>query len=121
LAYKLRDRKFKAGAISFETTEVKFKLDEAGKPIGVYVKERKDAHKLIEDFMLLANRKVAEHVSKMGKGKHKYTFVYRVHDRQSPMRWPVSRNLPQGLGIRSTPNLIRKPQIPQFFNGGCGR
>jgi ribonuclease R len=84
LAYKLRDRKFKNGAISFETTEVKFKLDEAGKPIGVYVKERKDAHKLIEDFMLLANRKVAEHVSKMGKGKHKYTFVYRAHDSPKP-------------------------------------
>jgi ribonuclease R len=84
LAHKLRDRKFKNGAISFETTEVKFKLDETGKPIGVYVKERKDAHKLIEDFMLLANRKVAEHVSKMGKGKHKYTFVYRVHDSPKP-------------------------------------
>ena len=84
LAYKLRERKFKNGAISFETTEVKFKLDEDGKPIGVYVKERKDAHKLIEDFMLLANRKVAEHVSKMGKGKHKYTFVYRVHDSPKP-------------------------------------
>jgi ribonuclease R len=84
LAYKLRDRKFKNGAISFETTEVKFKLDETGKPTGVYVKERKDAHKLIEDFMLLANRKVAEHVSKMGKGKHRYTFVYRVHDSPKP-------------------------------------
>ncbi|WP_121810375.1 ribonuclease R [Mucilaginibacter kameinonensis] len=84
LAYKLRERKFKNGAISFETTEVKFKLNETGKPIGVYVKERKDAHKLIEDFMLLANRKVAEHVSKMGKGKHKYTFVYRVHDSPKP-------------------------------------
>jgi len=84
LAYKLRDRKFKNGAISFETTEVKFKLDATGKPIGVYVKERKDAHKLIEDFMLLANRKVAEHVSKMGKGKHKYTFVYRAHDSPKP-------------------------------------
>ena len=84
LAYKLRDRKFKNGAISFETTEVKFQLDERGKPIGVYVKERKDAHKLIEDFMLLANRKVAEHVSKMGKGKNKYTFVYRVHDTPKP-------------------------------------
>jgi ribonuclease R len=84
LAYKLRDRKFKNGAISFETTEVKFKLDEAGKPTGVYVKERKDAHKLIEDFMLLANRKVAEFVSKKGKGKQKYTFVYRVHDSPKP-------------------------------------
>jgi ribonuclease R len=80
LAYILRDRKFKAGAISFESTEVKFKLDENGKPIGVYVKERKDAHKLIEDFMLLANKKVAEFVAKKGKGKQKYTFVYRSHD-----------------------------------------
>ncbi|MES2455967.1 MAG: ribonuclease R [Bacteroidota bacterium] len=80
LAYILRDRKFKNGAISFESTEVKFKLDETGKPIGVYVKERKDAHKLIEDFMLLANKKVAEFVSKKGKGKKKYTFVYRSHD-----------------------------------------
>src|ERR1700743_1051709 len=84
LAYKLRERKFKAGAISFETTEVKFKLDETGKPIGVYVKERKDAHKLVEDFMLLANRKVAEYASKLGKGKNKYTFVYRVHDSPKP-------------------------------------
>jgi len=80
LAYILRDRKFKAGAISFETKEVKFILDDAGKPTGVYVKERKDAHKLIEDFMLLANRKVAEYVAKLGTGKQKYTFVYREHD-----------------------------------------
>ncbi|WP_462265223.1 ribonuclease R [Mucilaginibacter sp.] len=84
LAYKLRDRKFKNGAISFESTEVKFKLDEQGKPIGVFVKERKDAHKLIEDFMLLANRKVAEFISKKGKGKKKYTFVYRAHDAPNP-------------------------------------
>ncbi|MCZ4245823.1 ribonuclease R [Pedobacter punctiformis] len=80
LAYILRDRKFKNGAISFESAEVKFKLDEAGKPIGVYVKERKDAHKLIEDYMLLANRKVAEFIAKKVKGKDKLTFVYRVHD-----------------------------------------
>ncbi|RYG08447.1 MAG: ribonuclease R, partial [Chitinophagaceae bacterium] len=80
LAYILRDRKFKNGAISFESTEVKFKLDENGKPIGVYVKERKDAHKLIEDYMLLANRKVAEFIATKLKGKNKLTFVYRVHD-----------------------------------------
>ncbi|MNK31810.1 Ribonuclease R [compost metagenome] len=80
LAYILRDRKFKNGAISFESTEVKFKLDETGKPIGVYVKERKDAHKLIEDYMLLANRKVAEFIAKKSKGKQKLTFIYRVHD-----------------------------------------
>ncbi|MGB4775755.1 MAG: RNB domain-containing ribonuclease, partial [Daejeonella sp.] len=80
LAYKLRERKFKHGAISFESTEVKFKLDENGKPLGVYVKERKDAHKLIEDYMLLANKKVAEFIAKKGKGKQKLTFVYRSHD-----------------------------------------
>jgi ribonuclease R len=84
LAHILRDRKFKNGAISFETTEVKFHLDEKGKPTGVYIKERKDAHKLIEDFMLLANKKVAEFISKKGKGKHKYTFVYRAHDSPKP-------------------------------------
>lgn len=80
LAYILRDRKFKQGAINFESTEVKFKLDENGKPLGVYTKERKDAHKLIEDFMLLANRKVAEFIGKQGKGKNKLPFVYRSHD-----------------------------------------
>lgn len=80
LAHILRERRFKHGAISFETTEVKFQLDEAGNPIGVYVKERKDAHKLIEDFMLLANRKVAEFIAKKGKGKKKLVFVYRAHD-----------------------------------------
>src|SRR5690606_22946272 len=80
LAHILRDRKFKHGAISFESTEVKFHLDATGKPLGVYVKERKDAHKLIEDFMLLANRRVAEFVGKQSKGNNKKTFVYRVHD-----------------------------------------
>jgi ribonuclease R len=80
LAYILRERKFKHGAISFESVEIKFRLDDQGKPLGVYVKERKDAHKLIEDFMLLANKKVAEFVAKKGKGKQKLTFVYRSHD-----------------------------------------
>ncbi len=80
IAYKLRDARFKNGAINFETTEIKFKLDENGKPIGVYVKERNDAHKLIEDFMLLANRKVAEFIATKGKKKNSLGFVYRVHD-----------------------------------------
>ncbi|SMO49596.1 ribonuclease R [Solitalea koreensis] len=80
IAYKLRDQRFKHGAINFESTEVKFRLDEEGRPIGVYVKERKDAHKLIEDFMLLANRKVAEFIAKKGPKRNAYTFVYRVHD-----------------------------------------
>lgn len=80
LAHVLRERRFKAGAISFESVETKFKLDETGKPIGIYIRERKDAHKLIEEFMLLANRKVAELIGKRGKGNSKLTFVFRSHD-----------------------------------------
>ncbi len=84
LAHKLRKDRFKRGAISFETVEVKFKLDENGKPLAVIPKVRKDAHKLIEDFMLLANRKVAEYVFFMKKGKEKNTMVYRIHDYPDP-------------------------------------
>ncbi|MFF5382259.1 ribonuclease R [Pedobacter suwonensis] len=100
LAYILRDRKFKNGAISFESTEVKFKLDEAGKPIGVYVKERKDAHKLIEDYMLLANRKVAEFIAKKSKGKQKLTFVYRVHDSPNMETLETFANFASRFGYR---------------------
>lgn len=80
LAHLMRKARFKMGAIGFETVEVRFKLDENGKPLSVVPKIRKDAHKLIEDFMLLANRKVAEHVQFMKKGKEKNTFVFRIHD-----------------------------------------
>ena len=79
IAYVMRDKRFKNGAISFETVETKFHLDENGKPLGVYVRERKDAHKLIEDYMLLANKRVAEFIGKE-KGKEKRTFIYRAHD-----------------------------------------
>jgi ribonuclease R len=80
LAKKLKEERFKKGAISFETIEVKFKLDEKGTPLAVYPKVRKDAHKLIEEFMLLANKKVAEFVYKMRKGESRNTMVYRIHD-----------------------------------------
>jgi len=79
IAYIMRDKRFKNGAISFETVETKFHLDENGKPLGVYVRERKDAHKLIEDYMLLANKRVAEFIGKE-KGREKRTFIYRAHD-----------------------------------------
>ena len=79
LAQKLRKKRFAAGAISFERSEVKFKLDEEARPIGVYLKEQKEANQLIEEFMLLANRKVAEFVGKPAEGKGKRTFVYRIH------------------------------------------
>ncbi|SNC76983.1 RNAse R [Hymenobacter gelipurpurascens] len=86
IAKKLCAARFKQGAISFETQEVKFKLDENGKPQGVYVKERKDAHKMIEEFMLLANRKVAEFVFKLKNRKPRFTMVYRVHEAPDPDR-----------------------------------
>jgi ribonuclease R len=84
LAKKMRDQRFKEGAISFETIEVKFQLDEKGKPLAVIPKVRKDAHKLIEEFMLLANKKVAEFVYNLKKGKDKNTMVYRTHDAPNP-------------------------------------
>lgn len=80
LHHILRKERFTKGAVNFETTEVKFKLDEKGKPLAVVPKVRKDAHKLIEEFMLLANRSVATYVYKMKKGEDKNTFVYRTHD-----------------------------------------
>lgn len=80
LAIKLRKERFTKGAVNFETTEVKFKLDERGKPLAVIPKVRQDAHKLIEEFMLLANKAVATFIFKMGKGSDKNTFVYRTHD-----------------------------------------
>lgn len=80
LAKILKEQRFSKGAISFETQEVKFRLDANFKPVDVYLKVRKDAHKLIEEFMLLANRKVAEYASKLKQGDEKKTFVYRVHE-----------------------------------------
>ncbi len=80
LAHILRRQRFKDGSIGFEAPETKFQLDEKGKPIGVYVKERKDAHLLIEDFMLLANKAVATFIGKEKNKTGKVPFVYRVHD-----------------------------------------
>lgn len=85
MAHKLRDERFKHGAVNFETTEVKFRLDEKGKPLEVIPKVRKDAHKMIEEFMLLANKEVATHIYKWGKGEDgQHTFVYRTHDDPDP-------------------------------------
>ncbi len=80
LAKILRAKRFKRGSISFDKIEVKFHIDEKGKPLDVYFKESKDAHKLIEEFMLLANRKVAEKIGKPKEREKIKTFVYRVHD-----------------------------------------
>lgn len=81
LAKIMRDKRMDQGALSFDKVEVRFNLDENNEPVGVYFKESKDANKLIEEFMLLANRKVAEFI---GKQKPKKTFVYRIHDDPDP-------------------------------------
>lgn len=96
LAKKLRKRRFDKGAVNFETVEVKFKLDEKGKPLGLFVKERKDIHKLIEEFMLLANRTVAEYVFNKNKGKD--TFVYRIHDHPDVERLETFANFAKKFG-----------------------
>lgn len=83
LAQKLREKRFKEGAVAFDRYEVKFDIDENGKPIGTYIKISKEANKLIEEFMLLANRTVAEFAGKT-KSKNKKTFVYRVHEQPDP-------------------------------------
>ncbi len=84
LAQILRDNRFKAGAINFDRYEVKFEIDENGKPIGVYFKIAKEANKLIEEFMLLANRTVAEKIGRVPKGKKAKVLPYRIHDLPDP-------------------------------------
>ena len=84
LAKILRERRFKDGAINFERSEVKFDIDEKGKPLRVFFKQSEDSNHLIEEFMLLANRYVAETIGKPVKGKKAKTFVYRVHDSPNP-------------------------------------
>jgi ribonuclease R len=80
LAQRFRRHRFKKGAINFSSTEVRFKLDPKGKPIGIVVKENKESHQLIEEFMLLANREVAEFVGKIEVHKKPIPFPYRIHD-----------------------------------------
>ncbi|NND87683.1 MAG: ribonuclease R, partial [Flavobacteriaceae bacterium] len=101
LAKILRKKRMHQGAISFDKVEVKFQLDDKGNPEGVYFKESKDANKLIEEFMLLANRSVAEFIgkekSKEGKAK---TFVYRVHDEPDDDKIAALENIIQRFGYK---------------------
>ncbi len=108
LAKKLRAKRFNNGSIDFDAEEVKFKLDEDGKPIEAYVKERKDAHKLIEEFMLLANKEVAKFIQEKSKGQE-IPFVYRIHDEPDPDKVQDLANFAKELGIQldvSTPDKI---------------
>ncbi|WP_417888420.1 ribonuclease R [Xanthomarina gelatinilytica] len=97
LAKIMRRKRMKSGAISFDKVEVKFNLDEQANPIGVFFKTSKDANKLIEEFMLLANRKVAEFI---GKQSPKKTFVYRVHDEPDDSKLAALQNVVGRFGYK---------------------
>ena len=112
LAKILRKERMEKGALAFDKVEVRFELDDHANPVGVYFKESKDANKLIEEFMLLANRKVAEYIgkNKLGLPTNK-TFVYRVHDRPDMAKVEdlkrIAKNLGYDLKIDSVENLTK--------------
>ena len=109
LAKILRSKRMKNGAISFDKVEVKFNLNEEAEPIGVYFKQSKDANHLIEEFMLLANRKVAEFI-----GKQKKTFIYRVHDEPNEDKLFGLQNLISKFGYKL--DLRNKKDISKSLN-----
>ena len=101
IAKILRSERMRAGALSFDKVEVKFILDENNNPEGVYFKESKDANKLIEEFMLLANRSVAEIIGKpQGKDWSEKTFVYRVHDEPDEEKIAALENIIKRFGYK---------------------
>jgi len=115
IAAKLRDEKYKHGAISFETAEVQFIVDLDGVPLGIKIKERKDAHLLIEDFMLLANRSVAAFIAKKSTGKRQsLAFVYRVHDEPDPERLDDFVSFARSFGYQI--QIDNPKQIPKALN-----
>ena len=121
LAEILRAKRFKAGAINFERPEMKVQIDETGKPIGVYEKIGKEANWLIEEFMLLANRRVAQFIGKpKGRGAKVKTFVYRVHEDPNPEKIEALRkfvhlfgyNLPVGE-MKAAPKKGKEKAAPE--------
>ena len=100
LAKILRKKRMSAGAISFDKVEVKFNLDEHNNPVGVFFKTSKDANKLIEEFMLLANRSVAEFIGKPDKNGNRKTFVYRIHDEPDDSKLAALQNVVSKFGYK---------------------
>lgn len=100
LAKKLRAARFKNGAVKFDREEMRFETDEKGKPIRCYFKKSKDANKLIEEFMLLANRSVAESVGKVKKGTKAKTLPYRIHDMPDPTKLETLREFIVKFGYK---------------------
>ncbi|SKC94729.1 S1 RNA binding domain-containing protein [Chitinophaga ginsengisegetis] len=109
IAQTLRGQRFAHGAINFSSQEVRFKLDETGKPIGIVIKESKEAHQLIEEFMLLANKTIAAYVGKLRINKQPIPFPYRVHDTPDPEKLKVFALFAGKFGYKfdlSTPESI---------------
>lgn len=100
LAKKLREARFKNGAVKFDREEMRFEVDEKGKPIRCYFKKSKDANKLVEEFMLLANRSVAESIGKVKKGQKAKTLPYRIHDAPDPTKLETLREFIVKFGYR---------------------
>ena len=100
MAKELRRRRMENGAVDFDRTEVRFEIDDKGFPVDIYFKESQDAHKLIEEFMLLANITVAEKIGKVGKGKKAKTFVYRVHDNPDAEKLEGLARIAANFGFR---------------------
>lgn len=100
LAKKLRAARFKNGAVKFDREELRFDIDETGKPTNCYFKKSKDANKLIEEFMLLANRTVAEGIGKVAKGEKVKTLPYRIHDIPDPTKLETLREFVVKFGYK---------------------
>jgi ribonuclease R len=123
LAQKLRAERFKKGAIAFERIEVKFDLDPKGKPLGVYFKENKESNQLIEEFMLLANRKVAEFIGMQKKGRRELPFVYRIHDKPNEEKLNAFRSFITrfGYSISGTTDRQVSKSLNQLMEKVKGR
>lgn len=114
IAHQLRDQRYKEGSISFESPEVRFKLDDNAVPIELYVKERKDAHMLVEDFMLLANKRVAMYVGKPRPNVARIPFVYRIHDEPDMGKVADFANFARALGVKIQVNT--PAEVAKAFN-----
>ncbi|MDP1621832.1 MAG: ribonuclease R [Bacteroidales bacterium] len=114
VALKLREERFQKGSFNFETQEVRFKLDKQGRPTDIYLREMKEANKLIEDYMLLANRKVAEFIGKKRDNQAVKTFVYRVHDTPNPEKLENFTQFVERLGYKL--KISSKKSLADSFN-----
>ncbi|ODS89814.1 MAG: ribonuclease R [Chryseobacterium sp. SCN 40-13] len=115
LAKIMRSQRIKNGAITFDRSEVRFNLDENNEPIGVYFKVSKDSNHLIEEFMLLANRKVSEYISLTRKGEYtNNTFIYRIHDDPDPAKLEALRDFVSTFGYKM--NLANTKKVAESMN-----